>query len=119
MKKLYFDYHMHIAYSEEAAECCFTIKCIPPSTERQHPEQLEIEISPTAKWEKGMDSFGNPLLFGRVDGGHQNFSFRICGNVTAGIKTYESRASGMSLAIYRHPFGLTRPGRPFVLIMKK
>lgn len=111
MKKLRFDYHMRIAYTEEVKECHFTIKCVPPDTERQRLEEIDIQILPARRWEEGEDSFGNRLLYGRVDEEHTNFSFRVMGTVTAGLADYESWDRGGMLGVYRYPHGLTKPGR--------
>ena len=110
MKKLYFDYHMQIAYTEEAKECFFTIKCIPPHTKRQCPKAIDIEVCPDAHWVKGEDSFGNPQIYGRVGDTHQSFSFHVRGIVSTGLKAYEAEMPETGQAIYRYPYGLTKPG---------
>ena len=110
MKTLHFDYDMQIMYAEEVKKCYFTVKCIPPDTARQHLEELAIKMEPVKSWERGEDSFGNHLLYGRVDEGHKMFSFRIAGEVTTGITEYETLEEGNMLGAYRYPYGLTVPG---------
>lgn len=110
MKKLCFDYFMRIAYAQEVGRCHFTIKCMPPDTDRQRVEQFQIEVLPSKKWTDGEDSFGNRLIYGRTDEAHQEFSYRILGTAFAGLADYESRETGNMLGVYRYPSGLTQPG---------
>ncbi|MCM1387148.1 MAG: transglutaminase family protein [Bacillus sp. (in: Bacteria)] len=110
MKTLHFDYDMQLRYAEEVKKCYFTIKCIPADTARQHLKELEIRIEPCKHWEQGEDSFGNRLLFGRVDESHQVFSFHVTGLVETGMTEYEAAADSNMAGIYRYPYGLTIPG---------
>lgn len=110
MKTLHFDYDMQLMYAEEVKKCYFTIKCIPTNTSRQHLEEMKIRMEPFHYWEHGEDSFGNQLLYGRIDETHRTFSFHIAGKVTTGITDYESSESENMLGVYRYPYGLTVPG---------
>lgn len=110
MKKLHFDYYMQITYAEQVAKCHYTIKCIPMNTNRQHLEDLIIDIEPRNKMSRGEDSFGNQTIYGKVNEEHDYFRFRITGNVITGIKEYEHMGNEVSVGIYRYPYGLTRPG---------
>ena len=67
MKRLHFEYDMHLTYSEPAKTSHFTIKCMPQSTDRQRVEALDIRIEPADSMEEGRDSFGNRLIFGNVN----------------------------------------------------
>lgn len=111
MKKLNFDYHMHIAYSQEVEECYFTLKCLPPHTQRQQPGEIEFLVSPSRYWSRGEDSFGNQQILGRAEGGHRDFSFHVKGVVTTGIQNYEAEGTENQIAMYRYPHGLTCPGK--------
>ncbi|MGN1148387.1 MAG: transglutaminase domain-containing protein [Lachnospiraceae bacterium] len=110
MKKLHFDYYMRITYSETAAKCHYTIKCVPPDTDRQRLDEINIEIVPDDAFWRSEDSFGNRILYGSVDREHDIFCFHISGKVTTGMADYESEKNEASLGKYRYPFGLTRPG---------
>lgn len=110
MKKLQFDYYMRITYSETVGRCHYTIKCVPPDTDRQRLDEIHIEITPRDTFGRSEDSFGNQILYGSVDREHDSFCFRITGNVTTGIAEYELEANDASMRKYRYPFGLTRPG---------
>lgn len=110
MKTLHFDYDMQFMYAEEVRKCYFTIKCIPPDTERQHLEKIEIKIEPFVRWERGEDSFGNHLLYGRIDESHRAFSFRASGIVKTGFADYEMAERDNMSGLYRYPYGLTVPG---------
>ena len=57
MKRLHFEYDMHLTYSEPAKTSHFTIKCMPQSTDRQRVEALDIRIEPADSMEEGRDSF--------------------------------------------------------------
>lgn len=110
MKKLHFDYYMQISYSELVAKCHYTIKCIPPETDRQHLEHLIIEMKPENRISRGEDSFGNQMLYGSVNEEHDEFHFRIVGDVTTGMKEYECIGNECIAGMYRYPSGLTPPG---------
>lgn len=110
MKKLHFDYYMQISYSEQAAKCHYTIKCIPPDTDRQHLDGLNIEVEPENRISRGGDSFGNQTIYGSVNEEHDKFHFHITGDVTTGMKEYEDMGNESIVGIYRYPYGLTQPG---------
>lgn len=110
MKTLHFDYDMRLLYAEEVKKCYFTIKCIPPNTARQRLEKMEIEMEPSVHYERGEDSFGNQLLYGRVDVSHRTFSFHIAGEATTGLAAHEISENGSMTGLYRYPYGLTVPG---------
>lgn len=111
MKKLHFDYYMQLAYSEQVQKCHFTIKCIPQSGDRQKIEEINIEIEPKDSLEKGVDSFGNQILFGNVMEEHDRFFFHITGNVRTGLADSEPMGNENILGVYRYPYGLTVPGK--------
>ncbi len=110
MKTLYFDYDMQIRYAEPVGRCHFTIRCVPPRTSRQCPEEFRIKIEPVVHSEQGEDSFGNRLLFGRVDEPHRLFSLHAEGRVSAGMAEYEEAEREERTGMYRYPYGLTVPG---------
>lgn len=111
MKRLHFDYNMRIMYTGEAQKCYYTLKCIPASSDRQHLEDIQIEIEPANTWSRGKDSFGNEMVYGSIEKEHSAFAFHISGIVTAGLCGCESAKGDMgNLGLYRYPHGLTVPG---------
>lgn len=110
MKKLHFDYSMQIHYSEPVSTCHYTIKCIPPDTDRQKLEQATIELSPKEPPGRSMDSFGNQILYGTVEGDHTDFFFHITGDVSVDRTACESAGKTSMIGLYRYPYGLTCPG---------
>lgn len=111
MKKLHFDYYMELNYSEQVQKCHFTIKCIPPTTNRQKIEVLHMDIEPKDSMEESVDSFGNRFLFGNVMEEHDRFVFKITGTAYTGLADSEPLGNENILGAYRYPYGLTVPGK--------
>lgn len=101
---------MQITYSNNVEKCHYTIKCIPVNTDRQHIEQMNIELVPENSFSKGEDSFGNRMIYGSIEEPHRQFVFHIDGTAVAGIKDAESIEKESTLGMYRYPYGLTVPG---------
>ena len=110
MKRLHFDYTMQIHYSEPVSTCHYTIKCIPPDTDRQRLEKTEITLSAKEDPGRSRDSFGNQILYGRVEGDHTDFSFHIAGDVSVNRTACESKGKEAMLGLFRYPHGLAVPG---------
>lgn len=60
MKKLFFDYHMQISYSEPVTCCHYTIKCLPKDTDRQRVEELVKQLKKLE--EEGRLTTGHKIL---------------------------------------------------------
>lgn len=110
MKKLRFDYYMRIVYSIKATQCHYTIKCLPQSTDRQHIENIMVEIAHAKAWSEGRDSFGNQTIYGSLNQEHDDFSFRITGKAVTGLADYEVHTKDYELGKYKYPTALTMPG---------
>lgn len=110
MKRLAFDYYMHIAFSEVVSQSHYTIKCIPMDTASQRLETLQVEIAPKDTMSRGEDSFGNQYLYGSVDQNHQEFYFRITGEVTTGMRAWQDRVMENTAGLYRYESRYTRIG---------
>lgn len=110
MKQLHFDYYMQIHYSEPVSTCHYTIKCIPPDTDRQKISQVLVELSPKEAPGRSRDSFGNQILYGTVEGAHTEFHFHITGNATAGCAACEPVSEPAKLGMYRCSYGLASAG---------
>lgn len=111
MKKLHFDYHTQIRYTEAAEKCHYTLKCIPKNTMRQQLEDMAIQILPENSVSEGEDSFGNQTLFGSIYHSHEEFSFHVEGTIITGLAEWEAEEPAEVPLMYRYPYHLTRPGQ--------
>lgn len=119
MKKLNFDYYMQIDYSEVVSSCHFTIKCLPKETLRQRVGEVTIRLSPDVAYNAGVDSFGNGQIYGWDDVDHTTFSFRITGDVYAGLDQREEKTNEDMLAVFRYPHGLNAAGESLISYHEK
>ncbi|MCQ2508844.1 MAG: transglutaminase family protein [Lachnospiraceae bacterium] len=109
-KKLKFAFSMNVNYSEPVHRAFFTLKCIPTTNARQKLLELHTEIHPDNNWSRGVDGFGNEKIYGKVDWGHDAFSYRVSGVVEIGQILYEEMADESKIPIFRHPYGMNRAG---------
>lgn len=109
-KKLKFAFSMNVNYSEPVHRAYFTLKCIPTTNARQKLLELQTEISPENLWSRGSDGFGNEKIYGKIDGDHDAFSYRVSGIVEIGQILYEEMAEESQIPIFRHPYGMNRAG---------
>lgn len=110
MKKLHFDYSMKIKYSEMVSKCNFTIKCFPQNNARQAVKSLDIRISPPAEFCFGVDGLNNKQIYGLNSQPHDEFEFKISGDVFAGMSDYEEVENDNISMIFGHPYGLNMSG---------
>lgn len=110
MQRLFYDYSMKIHYSVPVSSCNFTIKCIPKANDRQKPVRMQIACNPAVPYEISEDAFGNRLLYGYVGTPHDTFHFHISGIIQIDQILYEEYADDDRIMIYRHPYGLNKPG---------
>lgn len=102
MKRLFFDYHMQISYSQPVSCCHYTIKCLPGNTDRQRVEEIHMELLPESRYCRGEDTWGNGMIFGCVEEAHDSFQYRIKGRVTTGLAESEPLGSENLLGLYRY-----------------
>ncbi len=110
MKKLHFNYHMELVYSEPALRCHYTLKCIPGDTCGQKVERLSIEVLPANPFCRGRDSFGNQMLYGSIEERHERFSCHVEGEVVTGLSFSGKEGLEDEPAIYRYPHGAAVAG---------
>jgi len=110
MKKLHFDYEMHIDYSEVVSKCHFTIKCIPQDNKRQRIKEIAIDIFPPATYTFGYDGLGNKQVYGVNEESHDTFCYHISGIAETGQSDYEEDVDESKAMIFRHPHGLNIAG---------
>lgn len=101
---------MEIDYTQSVSICHFTIKCIPVSNKRQEVTNVNIEMFPSERYSKGIDSFGNNYIYGRVENPHDIFRFKISGDVEIKQILHEEEALEHLLGLFRHPYNLNTPG---------
>ncbi len=111
MEILHFEYQMEIQYENPVHLCHFTIKCIPKNDERQQLLDSKISLEPDTAYSFGEDAWQNRQIYGRVEGAHDRFSFRISGNVQNKEIEYEEKARAEMTSVYRYPAGKCQPGR--------
>ena len=110
MKKLCFDYFMKVEYSEPVSKCYFTIKCTPERTARQQITDLRVETEPYNDYSIGRDGFGNRQIYGTIDLSHSTFCFHVSGVAVTGLADFEETENENRSMIFRHPYGLAKPG---------
>lgn len=111
MKKLHFNYYMQINYSEDVSSCNYTIKCIPQTTSRQRPYNLDVSFSPPTRYQVGFDGLRNKQFYGRNGQPHDMFYFRIVGDAEVGLSEYEEEENDELTMIFKHPHGLNIAGK--------
>lgn len=111
MEVLHFEYNMEIQYENPVHLCHFTIKCIPKNDERQQLLDSKISLEPDCPYSFGEDAWQNRQIYGRVEGAHDFFSFRISGNVQNKEISYEEKARAEKSLVYRFPYGKCQPGK--------
>ncbi len=105
MKRLFFDYHMQISYSQPVSCCHYTIKCLPRDTGRQRVEEVHMELLPKSRYCRGEDSWGNAMIFGSVEESHDRFRYRVQGRVITGLAESEPQGRDNLLGLYRYVDG--------------
>ncbi len=108
MKKLRFEFSTELLFEGSVTEHCFTLRCVPFSDGRQLVSEPKCEILPRcgSVW-RSRDSFGNPLICGRIPEAHGSFSF----NVTGEAEIVNSHCvSGTASPVYGYFSPLTSAG---------
>ena len=111
---LKFDYQMLMEYEADVQREFFTIKAIPRSDKRQRVLEIRPEIRPVADVSYGSDGFGNRFLYGFVKEVHKNFHYHVKGRIEIGQILFEDIATEEEIFLFRHSFGLNRPGKGLV-----
>ncbi|MCM1330875.1 MAG: transglutaminase family protein [Ruminococcus sp.] len=80
MKRFHFEYSAELTFSGDVTDHCFTLRCIPFSDGRQRVSEPKFKILPEggSLWQS-RDSFGSPLICGRLAEAHGYFSFFVSG----------------------------------------
>ena len=110
MSKLHFDYRMELDFSEMVSENHYTIKCLPKDTDMQRISDVKVNIFPENSFQKGVDSFGNLTIYGRVMNPHTKFGFHISGDAETNLSFGETVKDDEYTGIYLYPYGLNKAG---------
>ncbi len=111
MKRLKFDYTMRIFYETAVSSCHYTIKCIPPVTDRQRLLNIRTELEPNdEKTVKSEDSFQNPYIYGTITVPHDIFTLHVKGEVETGLADCERVMDEAAVGKFRYPYGLAKAG---------
>ena len=110
MSRLHFDYVMTLAFSEPAAECHYTIKCLPKNTDIQKISDIKIRLIPEMEFQRGEDAFGNQTIYGRMLEKHDTFGFHISGIADTNLALGDCLKEGEYAGRYLYPFGLNKAG---------
>lgn len=110
MKKLHFEYLMHVEYEKPVIEGYYKVKCIPVDNDRQKIDNVSISIHPSGDYSRGTDSFGNQTIYGSIYEEHSCFDIVVKGDSVTGILDSEPEIHEEQLYMYRHPGKLTSPG---------
>ncbi len=110
MKQLHFQYSMKIDFSCLIEKHRFTVKCFPPSNDRQQIQNQKLTIFPNQFLSRGKDSFGNEYIYGYTEEQHNHFSIELSGNALTGLKDTEYAGDITDVGLYKYQTDYTRPG---------
>lgn len=79
MRKLRFDYATTIEFTEPVSDHRFQLRCLPPNLPQQRICDLEFNLAPECPMARGVDSFANPVVTGRIPEPHEHFSYHVSG----------------------------------------
>lgn len=117
MKKLRFEFSTELLFEGNVTEHCFTLRCVPFSDGRQLVSEPKCEILPHCGsiW-RSRDSFGNPLICGRIPEAHSSFSFNVTGEAEIVNSDF---ISGNAHPVYGYFSPLTGAGESILEFRKK
>lgn len=107
MKKLTFEYTTTLEFSAPVTDHRFQLRCTPPSLPQQRICDLEFTMDPDCALHADTDSFGNPVVVGRIGQPHDRFSYQVVG--LAFVDQSLQRPAPYK-PLYRYQSAFTRPG---------
>lgn len=110
MTPLRFSYAMELSFSQPVAKHHFTLKCFPPSNERQQVAELHFRLIPNAAVAQGQDGFGNATRYGCIAQPHELFQAEIWGRALTGLSSQEAAGEPTQAGRFCYPTPLTCPG---------
>ncbi len=110
MKRLQFQYHMKLSFSDKVCNHRFSLKCVPRNTDMQRIEECKLTVYPDHINSEDYDSHGNITLFGYTDECHKSFGFDMKGLAVTGLSKYERAKELHKVGMYRYQTKITKPG---------
>ncbi len=110
MRKLNYQYHMQLSFSEPVNRHHFTLRCFPEESERQEIEDQQIHIEPAYVGGVENDSFGNKCIYGMVEQEHTEFLVNVSGNAYVYGDGYQPVYGSHSVGMFRYHTMLTDKG---------
>lgn len=110
MKTLRFHYELRITFDEPVTQHSFTVRCSPPSDERQQVLHQDIHILPKEFLCENRDSFGNSYFFGRAKNPHDLFEVVSDGVIQTGLSETVRAEESYRLGMFLQQTPYTQPG---------
>lgn len=110
MRRLSYQYHMLLSFSEPVNRQNFTLRCFPQSDERQQIEEQHIEIRPSYVGGTETDSYGNRCVYGFIENRHTEFGVDVTGAALVKGDVFLPVEDPHRTGMYRYPTTLTKPG---------
>lgn len=110
MREFTFRYETEVRFGIPVERHDFVLRCMPPSTLRQRV-RCNVELDPDVPFDVQRDSFGNPLVVGRIEGPHELFRYEVSG--TAFIDR-DARDAADPHPLYRRPSPFALPSEEMV-----
>lgn len=119
MKLWKLKYHLEDDFDAPVCAHAFTLRCFPRETAAQRVLSLTCQVSPRTDTERGMDSFGNPLLTGRIAEEHTHFGVDMEAAVQAENLPEKEVLEAHQLGRFRYSSALTAMGPALTAFYKK
>ena len=110
MRKLKYQYHMRLSFTEPVSRHHFTLRCFPEDSERQRIEDRQTRIEPAYEGSSGRDSFGNRCVYGLVEKAHTEFEVDASGTAYVYDDALQPVRDLVRAGMYRYPTELTKMG---------
>lgn len=109
---LEYSYTMKQNYGRTVANHHFSIRCIPPTTERQRIISTQLTVAPECRLSYKADVFGNKSAYGCIKNEHNSFTVCLTGTVETGLSCCENKETAKSFFcdIFRIQSAFTQPG---------
>lgn len=86
---LRFEYDMLYRFSAPVTNHSFSLKCLPKDTNRQKICSVTLDIQPHTQYSMTVDSFGNNVIYGRIDNSHDFFRATLAGTAVTDLSVEE------------------------------
>lgn len=111
MKTLKFRYYLKIEFDSPVTQHNFTVRCKPPTDERQKILQQNINILPKEFLCENRDSFGNSYFYGKAETPHTLFEVVSEGVAQTGLAEGTAAQEAYRLGMFAGQTKYTEPGK--------